>query len=120
MRFVAHRALFARLGDARFVPFCSLESPIVRVFPPVLLSAFSSCLINCGLFGLHMTSHEGWHALQSLVYVVFHCSIGPFNASSFALLSFWLCLLALVNYIWYSNVNIPDRLSWRDEIYLEQ
>ena len=99
MRFVAHRALFARLGDARFVPFCSLESPIVRVFPPVLLSAFSSCLINCGLFGLHMTSHEGWYALQSLVYVMFHCSIGPFNASSFSLLSFWSCLLALVNYI---------------------
>ena len=24
MRFVAHRALCARLGDARFVPFCSL------------------------------------------------------------------------------------------------
>ena len=47
MLFVDHRALSARLGDARFVPICSLMSAIVRGILSVLLSAFSSWLLVC-------------------------------------------------------------------------
>ena len=56
MLFVDHRALFARLGDARFVPICSLISTIVRGILSVLLSAFSSWLLVCVVFGLQMAS----------------------------------------------------------------
>ena len=48
--------LFERFGGFRFVPFCLLVSTIFAGFLSVmlstLLSAFSSCLLNCGLFGL--------------------------------------------------------------------
>ncbi len=39
---MGQRALFARLGDARFVPFCPLVSPIDRGFLSVLLSALAT------------------------------------------------------------------------------
>src|SRR6266487_56775 len=52
---------FKRFGGFRFVPLCLLVSPIFAGFLSVLLStllsAFSSCLFNCGLLGLQMACH---------------------------------------------------------------
>ena len=53
--------LLERLGDFWSVLFCLLKSTIVRGFLSVLLSvllaAFPSCLLHCGLFGLQMACH---------------------------------------------------------------
>ena len=43
---VAHRALFACLGDARFVAFCPLVSTIVRGFLSVSLSALALLTVH--------------------------------------------------------------------------
>jgi hypothetical protein len=48
---------FEQFGDFRFVPLCLLVSPIFAGFLSVMLSTFSSCLLNCGLFGLQLASH---------------------------------------------------------------
>src|SRR5436305_12627715 len=52
--------LFERFGGFRFVPLCLLVSPIfvgfLSVLLSTLLSAFSSCLLNWGLFRLQMAS----------------------------------------------------------------
>ena len=54
--------LFERFGGFRFVRLCLLVSPIFAGFLSVLLStllsAFSSCLLNCGLFGLQMACYS--------------------------------------------------------------
>jgi hypothetical protein len=49
--------LFERLGGFRFVTFCPLVSTFFAGLLSVMLSALSSCLLNCGLFGLPMASY---------------------------------------------------------------
>ena len=65
-RFAFVEWLLERLGFFRFVPYCLLVSPIFAGFLSVMLSAFSSWLLICGLFGLQMASLK-WQAICLLV-----------------------------------------------------
>ena len=49
--------LLERLGVLGCVSCCLLMSPIFAGFLSVMLSAFSSWLLICSLFGLQMASH---------------------------------------------------------------
>ena len=61
-RFARVKWLVERLSVLCFVPICLLVSPIfagfLSVMLSVMLSAFSSWLLMCGLFGLQMASHS--------------------------------------------------------------
>ena len=56
-RFALVEWLLEGLGVFCLVPLCLLVSPIFAGFLSVMLSAFSSWLLICSLFGLQMASH---------------------------------------------------------------
>jgi len=66
--------LFERFDGFRFMPLCLLVSPIFAGFLSVLLStllsAFSSYLLNCGLFGLQMASHYTFFGMAPIAQLL--------------------------------------------------
>ena len=111
--FVAHWALCARLGDARFLSFCPLVFVIVRGFPPALLSVLLSA--KTGSSGCETASYAACHSCRACLYSHSMSVVGsrPQAASRYfwPLKSYYLCFfVSLPGLVYFVQVSFSFAL----------